>query len=66
MVAHLPAAIKDVVFAAITHATTTVFFFAAPAAAAVFILACFLKEVPLRGREAATEQPAPETSELVG
>jgi EmrB/QacA subfamily drug resistance transporter len=66
VVAHLPAAIKDVVFAAITHATTTVFFFAAPAAAAVFILACFLKEVPLRGRTASTEEAAPETPELVG
>jgi hypothetical protein len=66
VVAHLPAAIKDVVFAAITHATTTVFFFAAPAAALVFILACFLKEVPLRGRTASTEQAAPETPELVG
>jgi len=32
----------------------------------VFILACFLKEVPLRGREATTEQAAPETPELVG
>jgi hypothetical protein len=67
VVAHLPAAVKDAVFAAITHATTTVFFWAAPAAAAVFILACFLKEVPLRGREAAAEQqPAPDASELVG
>jgi EmrB/QacA subfamily drug resistance transporter len=65
VVAHLPAAIKDVVFAAITHATTTVFFFAAPAAALVFVLACFLKEVPLRGRTQA-EQPAPEAPELVG
>jgi len=65
VVAHLPAAIKDVVFAAITHATTTVFFFAAPAAAAVFVLACFLKEVPLRGR-APAEQTAPEAPELVG
>ena len=65
VVAHLPAAVKDVVFAAITHATTTVFFCAAPAAAAVFILACFLKEVPLRGRTS-TEQPSPEAPELVG
>jgi hypothetical protein len=65
VVAHLPAAVKNVVFAAITHATTEVFFWAAPAAAAVFILACFLKEVPLRGRTAA-EQPSPEAPELVG
>jgi hypothetical protein len=42
-----------------------VFFFAAPAAAAVFILAWFIKEVPLRGRGDA-EQPAAETPELVG
>jgi EmrB/QacA subfamily drug resistance transporter len=67
VVTHLPAVIKQVVFAAITHATTTVFFFAAPAAALVFVLACFLKEVPLRGR-ASAEQSSPETeaSELVG
>jgi hypothetical protein len=31
----------------------------------VFILACFLKEVPLRGR-ADAEQPVPEPQELVG
>ena len=66
VVAHLPALVQHVVFAAIAQAIQTVFFFAAPAAAAVFILAWFIKEVPLRGREAATEQPAPETSELVG
>jgi EmrB/QacA subfamily drug resistance transporter len=65
VVAHLPAAVKNVVFTAITHATTEVFFWAAPAAAAVFILACFLKEVPLRGRTSA-EQPSPEAPELVG
>jgi predicted MFS family arabinose efflux permease len=65
VVAHMPAAVKNIVFAAITHATTEVFFWAAPAAAAVFILACFLKEVPLRGRTSA-EQPSPEAPELVG
>ena len=65
VVAHMPAAVKNIVFAAITHATTDVFFWAAPAAAAVFILACFLKEVPLRGRTSA-EQPSPEAPELVG
>src|SRR2546429_4072748 len=65
VVAHMPAAVKNIVFAAITHATTEVFFWAAPAAAAVFILACFLKEVPLRGRTSA-EQPSSEAPELVG
>ena len=65
MVAHLPAAIQHVVFTAITQAIQEVFFWAAPAAAAVFILACFLKEVPLRGGAPAA-QPTPETPELVG
>jgi EmrB/QacA subfamily drug resistance transporter len=65
VVTHLPELVKQAVFAAITHAITDVFFWAAPSAAAVFILACFLKEVPLRGR-ADPEQPAPEVQELVG
>jgi EmrB/QacA subfamily drug resistance transporter len=66
VVAHLPAVVKDAVFAAITHAITTVFFWAAPAAAAVFVLACFLKEVPLRGRADAEQPAVAEASELVG
>ena len=66
VVAHLPALVKQAVFAAITHAITDVFFWAAPAAAAVFILACFLKEVPLRGREDAEQPAVAEASELVG
>jgi EmrB/QacA subfamily drug resistance transporter len=65
VVAHLPALVQHVVFAAIAQAIQTVFFFAAPAAAAVFILAWFIQEVPLRGRGDA-EQPAAETPELVG
>ena len=66
VVAHLPALVKQAVFAAITHAITDVFFWAAPAAAAVFVLACFLKEVPLRGRGDAEQPAVPEASELVG
>jgi len=65
VVAHLPALVQHAVFAAIAQAIQTVFFFAAPAAAAVFILAWFIQEVPLRGRGDA-EQPAAETPELVG
>ena len=65
VVAHLPALVQHVVFTAITQAIHEVFLFAAPAAAAVFILACFLKEVPLRSG-APAGQPAPEASELVG
>jgi EmrB/QacA subfamily drug resistance transporter len=64
MVAHLPAAVQHVVFSAITQAVQEVFFWAAPAAAVVFILAWFLKEVPLRGR-APADQPASEAPELV-
>jgi predicted MFS family arabinose efflux permease len=64
MVAHLPATIQHVVFTAITQAVQEVFFWAAPAAAAVFILAWFIKEVPLRGGAPAGE-PTPETPELV-
>jgi EmrB/QacA subfamily drug resistance transporter len=64
VVAHMPALVQHVVFTAITQAIQEVFFFAAPAAAAVFVLAWFIKEVPLRGRGAA-EQPSPETPELV-
>ena len=40
-----------------------VFIWAAPAALIVFLLALFVREVPLRGRAPAQEQPAPE---LVG
>jgi EmrB/QacA subfamily drug resistance transporter len=64
VVAHMRPLLQHVVFSAITQAIQEVFFFAAPAAAAVFILAWFIKEVPLRGREPAG-QPAPETPELV-
>jgi EmrB/QacA subfamily drug resistance transporter len=66
VVTHLPALVKQAVFAAITHAITDVFFWAAPAAAAVFILAWFLKEVPLRGRGDAEQPAIAEASELVG
>ena len=66
VVTHLPALVKQAVFAAITHAITDVFFWAAPAAAAVFILAWFIKEVPLRGREDAEQPAIAEASELVG
>jgi EmrB/QacA subfamily drug resistance transporter len=59
----LPAAIKHDVFSAIAHAVQGVFIWALPAAVAIFVLAWFIKEVPLRGRaapdagEAASQQP---------
>jgi EmrB/QacA subfamily drug resistance transporter len=57
---HLPLVVRHDVFQAITQAVTSVFWWAAPATAVVFVLAWFLKEVPLRGRAPAEEQPTPE------
>jgi hypothetical protein len=52
------------VFFAIAHAVQSVFIWALPAAVLIFVLALFIKEVPLRGRiappeagETATQQP---------
>jgi EmrB/QacA subfamily drug resistance transporter len=60
----LPAAVKHDVFFAIAHAVQGVFVWALPASVLIFVLALFIKEVPLRGRvappeagEAATQQP---------
>ena len=57
----LPAAIKHDVFDAIAHAVQGVFIWALPAALLIFVLALFIKEVPLRGRapagETASQQP---------
>jgi EmrB/QacA subfamily drug resistance transporter len=60
----LPAVIKHDVFAAIAHATQSVFIWALPAALAIFVLALFIKEVPLRGRVPA-EETASQQRELV-
>ena len=59
----LPATIRHDVFFAIPHAVQGIFVWAAPVAVAVFLLALFVREVPLRGRAPADEQP---TAELVG
>jgi predicted MFS family arabinose efflux permease len=59
---HLPSPVRRDVFYAIAHAVTGVFWWAAPATAIVFVLAWFVKEVPLRGRAQAQEPAA----ELVG
>jgi MFS family permease len=60
----LPAPVRHDVFYAITHAVQHVFVWAAPSAILIFVLAWFIKEVPLRGRapaagagEAASQQP---------
>jgi EmrB/QacA subfamily drug resistance transporter len=57
---HLPLVVRHGFFVAITHAVTGVFWLVVPAAALVFGLAWLIKEVPLRGRAPAAEQPAPD------
>ena len=57
----LPALVRHDVFTAIADATQHVFIWALPAAVVIFVLAWFIKEVPLRGRapsaEAASQEP---------
>ena len=48
-VAHLAAPMQHALFGAISHGIETVFIWAAPASAIVFLLAWFIKEIPLRG-----------------
>jgi EmrB/QacA subfamily drug resistance transporter len=62
----LPAPVKHDVFFAIAHAVQSVFIWALPAAVLIFVLALFIKEVPLRGRVAPPEeQTASQEPELV-
>jgi EmrB/QacA subfamily drug resistance transporter len=61
----LPAAIQHDVFHAITYAIHGVFVWAIPASALAFVLAWFIKEVPLRGRTAPGDAETA-ASELVG
>ena len=60
----LPAQVKHDVFFAIAHAVQGVFIWALPAALLIFVLAWFIKEVPLRGRTPAQETPS-QQAELV-
>jgi hypothetical protein len=53
------------VFNGIAHAVQGVFTWTTPAAVLLFVLALFIKEVPLRGRAPAAQKPAPE-AEFVG
>jgi EmrB/QacA subfamily drug resistance transporter len=54
---HMPAAVKNAAFHAISHAIVGVFWWTIPATIAVFVLALFVREIPLRGRiEPAGEQ----------
>ena len=64
-VTSLPAVLRHEVYVAISYAIQGVFVWVVPAAAAIFLVAIFIKEVPLRGRAPSTENTAPE-AELVG
>ena len=63
----LPAAVRHDVFLAIAHAVQSVFIWALPASVLIFVLAWFIKEVPLRGRVAPPEagETASQQPELV-
>jgi hypothetical protein len=63
----LPAAVKHDVFFAIAHAVQGVFIWALPAAVLIFVLAWFIKEVPLRGRASppGAEEAPSQQAELV-
>jgi EmrB/QacA subfamily drug resistance transporter len=67
-VASLPHSVQQVVFQAVTHGVQGVFWAVLPASIVVFVIALFIKEVPLRGRGApgAEAAPAPEAEALVG
>jgi EmrB/QacA subfamily drug resistance transporter len=53
----LPAAIRDVAFFGIAKGLDAVFLWVLPASALVFLLALFVKEIPLRGRDTPADQP---------
>jgi EmrB/QacA subfamily drug resistance transporter len=61
----LPAQVRDAVFFAISHAIDAVFWLALPSAVLLFVLAAAVKEIPLRGRDEGTPEPAAQQSELV-
>jgi len=64
-VTSLPPALRHEVFVAISHAVQGVFVWVVPASVLIFVIALFIKEVPLRtGGVPGSENPAPE-AELV-
>ena len=65
----LPPAVRQVVFGAVAHGVSDVFWAVLPAAVVVFVLALFIKQVPLRGRGAPSggeAAQAPEAEALIG
>jgi EmrB/QacA subfamily drug resistance transporter len=57
--------VRDAAFYAIAHAIDGVFWWTIPATVAVFVLALFVKEIPLRGRIEPTPEQAAAEPELV-
>jgi len=64
----LSPAVRQVVFSAVAHGVQGVFWAVLPASVLVFILALFVKDIPLRGRAAPGGEtaPAPEAEALIG
>jgi EmrB/QacA subfamily drug resistance transporter len=62
---HMPAAVKNAAFQAISHAIVGVFWWSIPATVAVFVLALFVKEIPLRGRIEPAGEQVQATPEMV-
>ena len=61
----MPTAIRDAAFYAISHAISNVFWWTIPVTVAVFVLALFVKEIPLRSSVEPTGAQAPAEPELV-
>jgi EmrB/QacA subfamily drug resistance transporter len=62
----LPAAERHVALGAIAHAVQGVFDWVVPATVLVFLIALFIKEVPLRGRAPSAENPPPDAEPGAG
>jgi EmrB/QacA subfamily drug resistance transporter len=61
----LPAAIRNAAFFGISHGIAAVFWWSVPVTVAVFLLALFIKEIPLRTKIEPTADQAPAEPELV-
>jgi EmrB/QacA subfamily drug resistance transporter len=66
VVSSMPPAVKQVVFHAVVHGVQGVFTLVLPASILVFVLALFIKNVPLRGRAPKEQSAAPEAEVLIG
>jgi len=67
-VASMPPAMQHVIFEGVAHGVSSVFVAVLPAAVLVFVLALFIKDVPLRtrGEASGNEAPVAEAEALIG